>query len=174
MAPGIFSRLWGGLSGRGSRQNNEAWRRAQKVGPTSVLGSINPLASDAGAWQRDRDSKRRGVRMRYQSDRKKLIGQRRGAERRFRDELRRRQEKIENYYKRKEGRLGTERSSERARDKFRESEGEMSRKFDRTWREQERALARARDRQYREITKSMHKESREARGLPGQTQLPWN
>ncbi len=174
MAPGIFSRLWGGLSGRGDGQRNEEWRRAQKVGPPSALGSINPLASDGGGWQRERDSRRREVRMRHQSDRKKLIEQRRGAERRFRDELRRRQEKIEKYYRRKEGRLGTERSSERARDKFRESEREMSRKFDRTWQEQGRALARARDRQYREITKGMHKESREARELPDQTQLPWN
>lgn len=156
------------------KKREEQWRQASRSGPPGAVAGINPLALGGKAWQAERDRRRREVRMKYGSDRKKLVGRRRQAERELREDLRRQRDKVERYYGRKEGRLGAERAQHRIREKYRQTEREMSRKFDRTWLAKEHDLARSRDRQYREITKSMKRESRQARGLADRAQLPWN
>lgn len=166
----MLSRLLGGSSSRNKRRE-ESWGRAQKAGPPDALQSLNPLARGGSDYELERKRRRNEIQQKFYSPgRKRLVRRRQQAERSFRDSLRRQQEKIEGYYRCKEKSLGEERAQEKVKERFRREEREMTRKFRKTWQDQESDLKRQRDRKYRQITKEMHKESREARGLPDRTQ----
>lgn len=159
----MFSRLLGGASSPRGKRRAESWRRGQEVGPPSVLESLNPLARGGNDYVLERKRRRNEVQMKfYNPSRKELIRKRQQAERDLKDSLRRRREKIEGYYGRKEKSLGEERVKERIKERFRREEREMTRKFRKTWQDRENDLKRQRDRKYRQITREMHKESREA------------
>lgn len=148
----------------------EEWRqRALKSGGPSPLQQLPFLKTANDPWVVEHQKRQQEVKDQYWQDKKSVIQQRRLADRKLREQLRREKDDVDRYYrlhelKRGDPRLKTARS--KARRKFQLSERKMMREHRDDWQKQLRKLRFSRDKQLRKVTKTMKLESRKARDLP--------